>query len=29
MIFDAACQAVRDPDREVRHLWSRVVAQGD
>jgi para-nitrobenzyl esterase len=26
MIFDSRCRAVRDPDREVRLLWSRVVS---
>ena len=29
MILDTACRVSRDPDREVRLLWSRVVAQHD
>ena len=26
MILDTACQVVHDPDREMRLLWTRVVA---
>ena len=29
MIFDNACRVARDPDREARLLWSRVVAHDD
>jgi para-nitrobenzyl esterase len=28
MIFDSECRITRDPDREARLLWSRVVASG-
>jgi para-nitrobenzyl esterase len=27
MIFDTACRAAHDPDREARLLWTRVVTQ--
>ena len=28
MIFDTECRIAYDPDREMRLLWSRVVAGG-
>ena len=28
MIFDNECQAVQDPDRDARRLWTRMVTQG-